>query len=645
MNLKKVTQKNSDGSSISYEFDVPKMQGIPDHPGSPKGTDTVPAWLTPGEFVMNAEAVREFGPEIEQMNNHGRAIQKAQGGTIPEYHNKGGDVSKGSCSKGCECDTKYLNEGGGVPTAVSDKDAKIEDYFNSLPLIPERPESLTNALGSVNPNLVPIEGYSNPTGSAMIDEFGVGSLPGEGGGVQEVEGTKDTGDLIHDITGGALSTQDRRTASQSEEQVPEIKDVPPTGNVPPTGEEVPDLDLDALQQEFNNANILKTSVDDMFPGEAEEEQNLIQYSAEDLLKSGQNEVETEEGKGFFSSVVDMFKKVGGELLDSEELTKQALMYLGSRAMGFSHGGSLRWSAGQYVKGLQGKANAKAAAEAAKQKRQQGLEDYEIKKQIDAKYKDKKTGKIDRANPIRSIGPDGKPTTLFEGEDANGNKVLVNPKGKPVDVTKYETDPYKVTGTKEHRQRINDYRNITAKQLLELEKRDGSMQGDKGTMYRTNIKPQTAAGEIAEWATQAGVPPEELAGLVQSAYTDAINFSGSSGTRASDIRPFLNQLVIRTSAGGSADLFKTGETTKDGKELYIDADKMANINSAIKARLEAKGSEKDIHDVANQYYTALVPEWNKLEDKQKKWNNLANKGENGFYVFLANRLGLDERNVK
>ena len=125
--LKKVTQKDRYGNTMSYEFEapvkpldptailkaqmemdheVPAMEigmegyampsyhavgGLEEgHPGEPKGPDTVPAWLTPGEFVMNAEAVREFGPLIEQMNDHGRAIQKSQGGTVPQYHAEGG---------------------------------------------------------------------------------------------------------------------------------------------------------------------------------------------------------------------------------------------------------------------------------------------------------------------------------------------------------------------------------------------------------------------------------------------------------------------------------------------------------------------------------------------------------------------------
>lgn len=99
MKLKNFTQKDRYGNMTSYDFyesddnmGVPEMQGIPQHPGGPKGTDTVPAWLTPGEFVMNAEATRMFEPQIEQMNNAGRAVQAQQGGTIPEYAAYGGPV-------------------------------------------------------------------------------------------------------------------------------------------------------------------------------------------------------------------------------------------------------------------------------------------------------------------------------------------------------------------------------------------------------------------------------------------------------------------------------------------------------------------------------------------------------------------------
>lgn len=84
MQLKKFTRKDRHGNMMSFEFDVPQanvpaMQSIPmyDHPGEPKGTDTVPAWLTPGEFVVNKEATEMFGPAIKKMNDIGRQKQKA----------------------------------------------------------------------------------------------------------------------------------------------------------------------------------------------------------------------------------------------------------------------------------------------------------------------------------------------------------------------------------------------------------------------------------------------------------------------------------------------------------------------------------------------------------------------------------------
>ena len=99
-NVTKFTQKDRYGNMLSIEFDVPKQMEIP-HPGQPMGTDTVPAWLTPGERVMNAEAERMYGPILKQMNDQGRALQAAQGGTIPEYAASG-------------CKVRYEYDGGPV---------------------------------------------------------------------------------------------------------------------------------------------------------------------------------------------------------------------------------------------------------------------------------------------------------------------------------------------------------------------------------------------------------------------------------------------------------------------------------------------------------------------------------------------------
>jgi hypothetical protein len=76
------------------------VQGSPsNHPGVPVGDDKVPAWLAPNEFVVNQEATAMYGPQIEAMNNHGRAVQAQQGNSVPpmpaeaQYFEPGGLVN------------------------------------------------------------------------------------------------------------------------------------------------------------------------------------------------------------------------------------------------------------------------------------------------------------------------------------------------------------------------------------------------------------------------------------------------------------------------------------------------------------------------------------------------------------------------
>ena len=61
----------------------------------PTNRDSVPAMLTPGEFVLNKEASTLFAPQIEAMNNKGLALRQARnmGGMIPQGYNTGGLIT------------------------------------------------------------------------------------------------------------------------------------------------------------------------------------------------------------------------------------------------------------------------------------------------------------------------------------------------------------------------------------------------------------------------------------------------------------------------------------------------------------------------------------------------------------------------
>src|SRR5690606_8629039 len=59
--------RKADGGPIDY-LASGGVGGM--HPGSPRGTDTVPAWLTPGEYVQKKAAVDKYGlPFMNAVNS------------------------------------------------------------------------------------------------------------------------------------------------------------------------------------------------------------------------------------------------------------------------------------------------------------------------------------------------------------------------------------------------------------------------------------------------------------------------------------------------------------------------------------------------------------------------------------------------
>jgi ABC-type transporter Mla subunit MlaD len=67
----------------------------------PRGTDTVPAMLTPGEFVINRDSTQKYKPVLEAINNGsysrgGIVNYLSNGGYLPIYRRDGGNTPSGS---------------------------------------------------------------------------------------------------------------------------------------------------------------------------------------------------------------------------------------------------------------------------------------------------------------------------------------------------------------------------------------------------------------------------------------------------------------------------------------------------------------------------------------------------------------------
>jgi len=76
----------------------------------PRGTDTVPAMLTPGEFVVNRRATRENIGLLKAINNGQKSTYARRGGRIggTQYLAQGGTVAAGS--PGISLDPKVVTD-------------------------------------------------------------------------------------------------------------------------------------------------------------------------------------------------------------------------------------------------------------------------------------------------------------------------------------------------------------------------------------------------------------------------------------------------------------------------------------------------------------------------------------------------------
>ena len=156
MQLKKFTRKDRHGNMMSFEFDIPQanvpaMQSIPtyDHPGEPKGTDTVPAWLTPGEFVVNKEATEMFGPMIKKINDIGRKKQNQK-------------------------KTMYANEG----ELVADTSWITDDLLDALRFVETgnlKPEDMVSPKGAIGPYQIMPDNFGAMEGSKTLGKAGYGT--------------------------------------------------------------------------------------------------------------------------------------------------------------------------------------------------------------------------------------------------------------------------------------------------------------------------------------------------------------------------------------------------------------------------------------------------------------------------------------
>ena len=128
----------------------------------PQGTDTVPAMLTPGEFVINRQAAQTHLPILQAINrgyyNQGGIVQHlAQGGIVaPQYYGIGGlagmatSIFKGAGAAIGGLDMSAAME---IAKSVSDAVGELKETFGSLENVKELGSNLQQAVSYMGQNI------------------------------------------------------------------------------------------------------------------------------------------------------------------------------------------------------------------------------------------------------------------------------------------------------------------------------------------------------------------------------------------------------------------------------------------------------------------------------------------------------------
>ena len=359
-----------------------------------------------------------------------------------------------------------------------------------------------------------------------------------------------------------------------------------------------------------------------------EEAAAITETGDEIVAQG--EAKAQEDPGLVEKATGFFKGAFSDLFDEKELARMAIMYVGSRALGYSHHGSLSFAAKKYV----------SRVDAASAQKQKFATDNVGKFTASSLEAYKKSGDLSELVPI---GPT--PNSTGESKDfyiggkrvraekykVGDNYIWSHNGGKSAIPLTATDDPTKIPGTKEYNTRIKAETPILVDSFKEMQSRFGVASEDKTgkKTYRTDLTPTRVANQTAEWAAQNGVDVAQASRIMEQAYQLAISESGGEGkAKARSIVPYLNRMKLEQDTQ-LADLFDKA----DGQS--IDAGKVEGLAQSAAAR---SGTEAN-PTFRNQFWSMAASKWNELDtDSKQGWEKEGRKaGTSGFFEYTRSQI--------
>lgn len=347
-----------------------------------------------------------------------------------------------------------------------------------------------------------------------------------------------------------------------------------------------------------------------------------------------------------SEAFGMLKGLFGDLLDTKELRRMAVLYAGSRLLGYSHGGSLQWAAEGYLT----RVDAKAA------NRDEFIKDNADTYTPESLQAYKESGNLsDLKQKGVTLTPLGEFKTVF---DNNGRKVRVQKmKGSDDSVVwrsddgrnmtnQWSDDASLIQGTPEYTKRVGDESQVyqpVLKEILDRPEYNTGVGADgqaKESIFKFGS--EGASQQAARWqiANAKNVPPELMESVMTQAVADAAKFRedeiarGNSG-RIEDLTPFFNQAWTKSEAG-NPELFRD----KEDKPISIaKLTPMFDDFRFVARRLNPGVYEgKSDAEINKEFVVAAREAWAQLgPEGQKSFNDAAADDESGFVVFMNSEM--------
>ena len=419
-----------------------------------------------------------------------------------------------------------------------------------------------------------------------------------------------------------------------DQRPPELQGVEQAGGVPGIDTQAPEAPKPKMTPNEKNEAAATLVTDTLKEQNAPPSEQIEAAGPDNIAASGEAKLAANPKAG--DKIKSQIKGAFGDLIDGPELARMAVLFLGARATGASPGQALAYAGQQYLGRLDAKANRFDSLASSGKYTKQSLKEY------------KESGDITTLTPV-GVAPTrtgnfvtrydkrGKPVQLEEVK-VGDNTLLQDAQGNVRSGFDFAADPSEVRGSPEYRTRIKQSTGQIETQLNEMRKAFDTFQTADGEGSKTDILPSTNSSKIAEWAVDNGVSPDELGGLVESAYHDALNDRRQDGGRARNLVPYLQQLVVRKSVGGNAEVFHAKGQSGDGPPQYVNPKKLQKLNAAAGSVLKNMGHQGTVNDLSNIFYTEALKDWNGLDaDTKKQWGRKALKDESGFYLFAQDLL--------